>query len=550
MADDKGIVGLIKDRLDKAGKLFDGALSSLREGTRKVFPGLGDLFNVVFEFFGAQWRVFAEGIVSYFAEDIQSFRNFISFQWADVFKASAKKDINAFVDQLNMGEEEKQAFLTVAKSIENLPGVMQMVIWIQVFAQFVGGLGANAFGKVDQTLKARYSPRPADAGSVLRAAFVAPELTDQIWETLRKNGYSDEDIRLMYIASYAIYPIEVIRTLYFRGNLSESEVNNRLQEMGFTPQRVEEIKQTFPALPGIQDLVMMLAKEAFEPDQISKFGLGSEFPQELVKWTAKQGLSEDWAFKYWVSHWTHPSYQQMMEALHRGAITPETVYEWYRLVEIPPYWREMLNKISYSPYTRVDARRMYGLGVLTRDELKRSYLDMGYDEEHAEKLTLWTVLEEARTNRDVTKADIVKAYVEGDIKTPEAVGLLVDIGYTQTDAEFITWQAEQSILRDARNAQVEGIKVYFLMGGISEAEVKARLVQMGISNAKITALLATWGAEMLKAKKLPSKTDLDKWLRVNLINQARYYTEMLKLGYAREYIDLYYQYAHGTKGEL
>ena len=79
--------------------------------------------------------------------------------------------------------------------------------------------------------------------------------------------------------------------------------------------------------------------------------------------------------------------------LHRRIIDPDELKLLLRVRDIPSFWRERLVQLSYDPYTRVDVRRMYTAGVLSENEVFDTYLDLGYDEEHANNLTLWTLQE-------------------------------------------------------------------------------------------------------------------------------------------------------------
>ena len=82
---------------------------------------------------------------------------------------------------------------------------------------------------------------------------------------------------------------------------------------------------------------MMVAKEAFEPDIYTTLGLDEEFPSEQVKWLEDQGISEEWARKYWIAHWDQPSIGQGFEMLHRGVIGPATLDMLFRAIEIPSF---------------------------------------------------------------------------------------------------------------------------------------------------------------------------------------------------------------------
>jgi hypothetical protein len=58
---------------------------------------------------------------------------------------------------------------------------------------------------------------------------------------------------------------------------------------------------------------------------------------------------------------------------------------------------------------------------------------------------------------------------------------------------------------------------------------------------KIQSLLERWEISRIKDQKIPSKTDLDKFLRNKVIDEDKYRYEMTKLGYGWVYTDWYLQ---------
>ncbi|GAI69295.1 unnamed protein product, partial [marine sediment metagenome] len=84
---------------------------------------------------------------------------------------------------------------------------------------------------------------------------------------------------------------------------------------------------------------------------------------------------------------------QGFEMLHRDVITPEQLNSLFMATDIMPWWREKLQAISYSPLTRVDVRRVFKMGIIDREQVYRTYLDLGYNEEKAEWLTSFTEMQ-------------------------------------------------------------------------------------------------------------------------------------------------------------
>ncbi|GAI72398.1 unnamed protein product, partial [marine sediment metagenome] len=242
---------------------------------------------------------------------------------------------------------------------------------LKLFGTFIGTQTSIGSNFLAQGINKKYRSNLPDPRELIPAAFIAPEKTGEVREICKRMGYKDADIDLLFLAMYRLYDEDTVRTLFLRGVLSEDEMFMRMREIGYTDTRTKEIVQSWPIIPGPGDLFHLVAKEAFEPDMIKRMGYADEFPEEQVKWLEKQGISRDWAEKYWYAHWETPSIQAGYEMLHRedperpgqSIIDEEELDMLYRTVEIPPYWRSRLTKIAYLPYTRVDVRRMHDMGV-------------------------------------------------------------------------------------------------------------------------------------------------------------------------------------------
>jgi len=477
--------------------------------------------------------------------------------------ASTGKDVKEGIDAVGTGEALKVEitrddswwksvlvqFGFPQKTIDLISGTMGELqtgpVWLRSLPTIMmamglfGRIAAIVSGEPAKDLLRRFHPNTPSPGEVIKAAFVDPSRYEQVIKALQQNGLSQEDIDLLFVNNYTLYTEQYVRALYFRGALTIEEANNRLSELGYTDDRIAELKQGWKVIPGIQDLVMMQAKEAFEPDLISKYGLGAEEPTDIYEWTRKQGMDDEWTQKYWSSHWQHASYGQVMEMLHRGYINEADVYDWYRLVEIPPYWRDLLTKIAYSPYTRVDVRRMHAAGVIGDDALIQAMKDIGYDQEHAEKMAEFYKKYNAGSEKELSRGDIEKAYEDGDLSEGDATWLLNNIGFELEIATFYLRRIDLEKQRATRLERIDLTKEKYTSNLITENIARNNLLSYGVEITRINELIDRWKVQIVKNMKLPSKTDLDKLLRNEIIIEDEYVEQMDKLGYKIKYIDWY-----------
>lgn len=390
-----------------------------------------------------------------------------------------------------------------------------------------------------RNLLSKTTPRVPYSSLIINAAFVAPEKTEIIRDALKKEGYKDEYIDLLFISMYRLYDEDMCRTLFQRGVLTKDQTFSRMRELGFTDTRTKEVMQSWPVIPGPMDLLHMVAKEAFEPELIAKMGLADEFPEDQVHWLEKQGVSRDWALKYWYAHWDQPSIGHGFDMLHRGVIGLDELDMLFRTVEIPPYWRDKLTAIAHNPYTRVDVRRMHDMGVLNDDELLKSYMDLGYDTEKAGKMAEFTLRYNAEHERTLSLGQVIDAYMEHILPKKEALSELELMGYSESRAEFLLISAEYEEIRGYQKAAVGNIGDRYQNNLITKDQALSKLSALNIDGRRIEILIDKWALNIFEDKKVPSKTDLDKFLRNKIINLDRYRSEMYKLGYNKEYIGWY-----------
>ena len=388
-------------------------------------------------------------------------------------------------------------------------------------------------------LASKYSPELPRIEQILQAAFTAPEKTAEVREVLKKSGLSDEHIDLAFLAQYKLYNEETVRVLWLRGVLSDDEMFMRMREMGYTDTRIKEMSQSWPIIPGPTDLFHLVAREAFEPDMIKLMGLHDEFPAEQVKWLQQQGLSEDWAMKYWVAHWEQPPIGQGFEMLHRGVIGMEELDMLYRTVEIPPYWRDKLTAIAYMPYTRVDVRRMHDMGVLTDEELIKSYMDLGYDLEHATKMGDFTKLYNQGAEKELTRSNIMQGYKDKLFSREDTIELLGNIDYNEDLAEYFLVTEDYKEAKDLQDDLIDNIRDRYQNNLIDFIEARRLLDDLNLPAVRSRLLLEKWQIKVFKDKRLPSRGDLSKMLLQGIITEDEFRTEMDKLGYNFQYIEWY-----------
>jgi len=119
---------------------------------------------------------------------------------------------------------------------------------------------------------------------------------------------------------------------------------------------------------------------------------------------------------------------------------------------------------------------------------------------------------------------------------------LISIGYEEEIAVFYISRIELEMQRAARLERIQLTKEKYLSNLISEADARNYLVGYGVTIGRINELIERWNVQRIRNAKLPSKTDLDKFVRSKVLDKDGYTVEMQKLGYSDYYISLYWKY--------
>ena len=211
----------------------------------------------------------------------------------------------------------------------------------------------------------------------------------------------------------------------------------------------------------------------------------------------------------------------------------------FRAIEIPEFWRDKLTKIAYNPYTRVDTRRMHDLGVLSDEELIRSYMDQGYDSEKALKMANFTIRFNAEGNAQLTRSAILESYREDLLSHSQAMDLLTEQDYSTDLAEYYLELEDFRRDKKLREQTIDNLREQFLLSQISASAVRDSLNRLDLRGEKISSLMETWELDKYKYASIPSKSELDNFLVKEIITDGQYRDYMARHGFSQTMISWY-----------
>jgi len=364
---------------------------------------------------------------------------------------------------------------------------------------------------------------------------------DEAIEHLKRLGVDERVQEIILEIDRPLLSPTDIKDLYLRDEIDE-ETHDRLMSMfGYTKEQIDLMKKLYFYIPTIPDLIRLAVREAFSPESIEKFRMYEDYPEEFEEWAKKQGLSPEWAKRFWYAHWELPSLTQGYEMLHRRIISEDELKMLMKAQDVMPFWRDKLIQLSYEVFTRVDVRRMYEEGVLTEEEVKQAYMDLGYDEEKAEKLTKWTVKQATSEDRKLTRSIIEDLFKRNILKKQEAIQMLVDLGYRQEYAELIVAKAEYDKEKKIKDRVVNAVKEQYLKGLIDENGAIEKLSKINMLSDEIDLLIYEWQLEKESRQRHLTIYQLERIARKGIIDRKTFIKEAKKLGYTEQHADWLYR---------
>jgi hypothetical protein len=225
--------------------------------------------------------------------------------------------------------------------------------------------------------------------------------------------------------------------------------------------------------------------------------------------------------------------------LHRGIIDRSQLDMLFKVVEIPKFWRDKLMAITFNPYTRVDARRMHELGVLTSEELVQSYQDLGYDATKAVKMAEFTIKYNAEGDKQLTRSVILDSFKSDLLSRADAEELLTSSGYSKDVADFYLTHEEYKQAVEIQKLYIGIIEDQYKLSMASENETRSALNKQNLRGSKIDALMEQWTLEKYKYEDLPSRSELDSMLVQKIITEGNWREVMTRRGFSFEHQQWY-----------
>lgn len=424
------------------------------------------------------------------------------------------------------------------------PGMLEdLIIQLSRAIGFIAAIGFGMVGYWSQIFvaesQAKYPANVIPPDELILQLYrgqIEPQVAK---DELSRNGFSEEWAdRIIEARRPRNAPDEYLR-MWLRGESMEGGIDDKLAELGFPEDEINILKTLAHYIPAVPDLVRMAVREAFTPEIVERYQLHADFPPEFAEWAERVGVSEEWAKNFWAAHWELPSITMAFEMLHRGIITDEELATLLRTLDVMPYWRDKITAVAYRPYSRVDVRRMYGVGVLDEAAVKRSYLDLGYDNEKAENMTAFTLLFGKSAERDLTKAELLRGYREGILDEATVNEALIDMGYDADEATFYIALEDVKKADALTKFKIDLGVTRYRAGDIDINELRGILGQLNLPAEQQDLIIEREQLKDTVKETLPTREDVTRWFHTERLDETDARQYLSTMGYSDILIDLY-----------
>lgn len=463
-------------------------------------------------------------------------RNGISADRASGLLAAARP----ILDVGSIQELQRRGFINPVRAIEGI----QAHGYFPNVAQQIAALSSTIYGA------------PEILAAYKRTLLTAQQATFH----LGKTGVPKENAPLLLSLARELLTPQDIVTSWLREDITRREMDKNLEEHGYDSFDRDQIRNLAFFIPAIPDLVRFAVREAFSPAQVKALDLDEEFPEDFGKWAKKQGVSSDWAHKFWQSHWELPSPTQAFEMFHRTThtrldptspvlgnvkgkpyyrvISEGTLKNLLKAQDYAPTWRGKMQEISYGPLTRVDIRRMYELGFLDKDGVRKAYHDDGYSPENVERITNFVEADVYDNYAGKVKVQLLTQFRRGIISQAQLEAYLKK---AKVPPNFIKALVEAEIeLREAEQLEkhVKALERQYKRGFLTESKLQTSLETHKLSSETVQHLVSLWRSEKLAATNRISVKDLKKAQIQGLVDDAKMRSELQERNWQADDIEI------------
>lgn len=416
---------------------------------------------------------------------------------------------------------------------------------------------------------------------------------DQCLLWLNWNGLSNDIGEKLITAFSNNLTAQEVLTLFFRYGdkkpnyvfSATEKLRNDLQKAGINPDIANDFIEANRPRPNIQDLLLFADRDVFNEStrELLQLEEGLENQTQFLEEAKKLGLTEDYTKMYYAAHWRVPSLQEAFELRNRLYNFPDKSIQfndndldnYYDVAEIVPGMRDKLTAISWNTLTRVDIRRFWGLGIFHDDSLwatiddgkvngktynhpmanatpferlKYLYIQNGYKPTDANLMAVFTVRYSQGSEKELSKTQIKEFFDSGYFGVGQqalntAFTKLQEINYPADIAQLIVSKWNEEKQNELQWKKYEKLEREYLQGKIvNDQALDSKLSAIGFDVNEKAEAKEKLKTAFEKNKKTLSRSELDRLVRNNVIQEQSFYVNALKeIGYTEQDANLLWE---------
>lgn len=443
-------------------------------------------------------------------------------------------------------DDVRNAFKKIGVDNGLVGGLVQLFFAILNLGDLIKIFGEPVVVKTHQLVKALYSLVPLNEQDVITALIRNNMSYDDAVKWMDNLGHSNEDSKLILKNAFPVYTPNEIFRLGYLGKFTAQQVKDSMRKLGWN--EIDTILHGYlnQPRPGIQDLIQFAVKEVYSPETYTKFGQYLEYPETFSKEAKLLGLDDEYAKQYWAAHWNLPSAGMGYDLLHRGIINEDDLKALLKALDVMPFWRDKLIKLSYNVVARVDTRRLYAYGIWDKQKVYENYLHEGYSPKDAQDLTTFTVMyddeqdSKHKTSLQKKTHDVyIKAYNNKLVDKATAKSHLLAAGYKSQDIdlelaledyeEYVSQHAQKRVDHTAKiiSLSIDGYR----KRSLSRQDLLATLQANGysLSDANVEADLVDKEANIIFKETVIK--EIQKLYFESLLDDNSTLTRLIQLGF-------------------
>lgn len=406
------------------------------------------------------------------------------------------------------------------------------------YARNLGWLDAQEWNH--QAAAARPYLGPAEAIRLWSRGEYSDESRERVF---RANGWTDANGSADLLrASRALEPLDVAMEMFRRELMDPFEFRAHVGGLGYFDDRQRErIMALKTVVPPASDLTRFMVRDVADESLVSKFGMDSEFEDKFAgkvkTWANHQGIEDDYMRAVWRAHWSIPSPGQLYTMYHRfsrlpegdpGRVTLDDVETALKQADILPFWIPKLLKASERLLTRVDVRRAFNIGSLTREQVKENYQQSGYSEENAEALTKFA---EKLRDRAILGEPAAKEYAAGTMDAEEASQELRASGFPQETIDQAFARLDRRWKAAVGKRCAAALQRRFMRFELTPVQARTELGNLGFRPRAVQATVDAWVCERNSKGREATAAQLCRWFTLGMIDAPTFQQRLTEAGW-------------------